>query len=120
MLAVCQALTSGSVSQGSDPPRGLSVLCEGFSLHAGVFVSALDGDALERLARLCAPASFAPALGAGSRRPDPVPRQARGPRRSAVVAPVADAVYGTVGRAGSPAALPFDALPWHLRPKQQA
>ena len=28
-------------------PRGLGVFCEGFSLHAGVFVSAMDGDALD-------------------------------------------------------------------------
>ena len=37
-----------------DRPRGLRVFAEGFSLHAGVSVSELDGDALERLARYCA------------------------------------------------------------------
>ena len=37
-----------------DPPRGRCVLGEGFSLHAGVFVDELDGEALERLARYCA------------------------------------------------------------------
>ncbi len=37
-----------------DRPRGLRIFAEGFSLHAGVCVSDLDGDALERLARYCA------------------------------------------------------------------
>ena len=37
-----------------DQPRGLRVFAEGFSLHAGVSVSELDGDSLERLARYCA------------------------------------------------------------------
>lgn len=35
-------------------PRGLRIFAEGFSLHAGVCVSELDGDALERIARYCA------------------------------------------------------------------
>ena len=54
MLSLCQALATGAPAQATDPPRGLGVFCEGFSLHAGVFVSAMDGDALERLARYCA------------------------------------------------------------------
>ena len=35
-------------------PLGLRIFAEGFSLHAGVSVSELEGDALERLARYCA------------------------------------------------------------------
>lgn len=54
MAALCQSLQSGSTKAVPDPPRGLCVLAEGFSLHAGVFVDELDGDALERLARYCA------------------------------------------------------------------
>jgi hypothetical protein len=54
MLAPCQAFAAGAAAQATNPPRGLSVFCEGFSLYAGVFVSDLDGDALERLARYCA------------------------------------------------------------------
>ena len=45
-------------SQRTEPamerPRGLRIFAEGFSLHAGVSVTELDGDALERLARYCA------------------------------------------------------------------
>ncbi|HMW53871.1 MAG TPA: transposase [Rhodocyclaceae bacterium] len=54
LLSLCEAFAAGSPAQATDPPRGLGVFCEGFSLHAGVFVSDLDGDALERLARYCA------------------------------------------------------------------
>ena len=54
MAALAQSLQSGSSKAVDDPPRGLCVLAEGFSLHAGVFVDELDGDALERLARYCA------------------------------------------------------------------
>lgn len=54
MAALCLSLQSGSTPAVDDPPRGLCVLCEGFSLHAGVRVDELDGDALERLARYCA------------------------------------------------------------------
>ena len=45
---------SGRAAPTIDWPRGLRVFAEGFSLHAGVSVSELDGDALERLARYCA------------------------------------------------------------------
>jgi len=54
MAALAWSLQSGSTKAVDDPPRGLCVLAEGFSLHAGVFVDELDGDALERLARYCA------------------------------------------------------------------
>ncbi len=54
MAALAQSLQSGSSKAVDDPPRGLCVLAEGFSLHAGVFVDELVGDALERLARYCA------------------------------------------------------------------
>lgn len=46
--------TSTSGPPRSDPPRGLCVLMEGFSLHAGVAVDKADRDTLERLARYCA------------------------------------------------------------------
>lgn len=50
LLADAQLIgTSGPPS--SDPPRGLCVLMDGFSLHAGVSVDKADRDALERLAR---------------------------------------------------------------------
>ena len=39
MVALAEALQSGSSKALDDPPRGLRVLCEGFSLHAGVFAS---------------------------------------------------------------------------------
>ena len=45
---------SGRAAPTMDRPRGLRVFAEGFSLQAGVSVSELDGDALERLARYCA------------------------------------------------------------------
>lgn len=54
LLSLSQALAAGAPAQATDPPRGLGVFCEGFSLHAGVFVRDMDGDALERLARYCA------------------------------------------------------------------
>ena len=54
MAALAEALPSGSRPVVDDPPRGRCVLGEGFSLHAGVFVDELDGEALERLARYCA------------------------------------------------------------------
>ena len=38
----------------TDAPRGLRIFAEEFSLHAGISVSELDGDARERLARYCA------------------------------------------------------------------
>ncbi len=38
----------------TDAPRGLRIFAEGFSLHAGVSVSELEGDSLERIARYCA------------------------------------------------------------------
>lgn len=54
MQLLVQALQSGTARPVDDPPRGLCVLAEGFSLHAGVSIRELDGDALERLARYCA------------------------------------------------------------------
>lgn len=54
MASLAQSLQSGTGSSADDLPRGLCVLAEGFSLHAGVSVSELDGDAMERLARYCA------------------------------------------------------------------
>lgn len=42
----------------NDPPRGLCVLMEGFSLHAGVADAQVDRDTLERLARYCARPPF--------------------------------------------------------------
>lgn len=54
LLSLSQAFASGPPAQATDPPRGLGVFCDGFSLHAGVFVNELSGDALERLARYCA------------------------------------------------------------------
>lgn len=54
LLSLCEALAAGAPAQATDPPRSLGVFCEGFSLHVGVFVSDVDGDALERLARYCA------------------------------------------------------------------
>jgi len=45
---------SGRAAPTTDAPRGLRIFAEGFSLHAGVSVSELDGDSLERLARYCA------------------------------------------------------------------
>lgn len=54
MVALAEALPSRAGPSGNDTPRGLCVLAEGFSLHAGVSVHALDGDALEQLARYCA------------------------------------------------------------------
>jgi hypothetical protein len=54
MDALAEALQSGASKAVDDPPRGLCVLAEGFSLHAGVFADELDGEALERLARYCA------------------------------------------------------------------
>lgn len=63
-----QALQPGAVRPVDDPPRGLCVLADGFSLHAGVIVRELDGDALERLARYCARPALA--LGRLSLSPD--------------------------------------------------
>jgi hypothetical protein len=45
---------SGRAAPTIDAPRGLRIFAEGFSLHAGVSVSELNGDSLERLARYCA------------------------------------------------------------------
>ena len=44
----------GRAAPKTESPRGLRIFAEGFSLHAGVSVSELDGDSLERLARYCA------------------------------------------------------------------
>lgn len=63
-----QALQPGALRPVDDPPRGLCVLADGFSLHAGVIVRELDGDALERLARYCARPALA--LGRLSLSPD--------------------------------------------------
>ena len=68
MLLLIQALQTGAARPVDDPPRGLCVLAEGFSLHAGVSVRELDGDALERLARYCARPALA--LGRLSLAPD--------------------------------------------------
>lgn len=54
MASLAQSLQSGTGSSADNPPRGLCVLAEGFSLLACVSISRLDGDALERLARYCA------------------------------------------------------------------
>ena len=53
MLSLCQALATGAPAQATDPPRGLGVFCEGFSLHAGVFVSDVYDDRDQRLCSLC-------------------------------------------------------------------
>lgn len=107
MAALAQSLQSGSSKAVSDPPRGLCVLCEGFSLHAGVFVDELDGDALERLARYCA-------------RPPLALRQACRARRSAAPAPLAHAVSGQAFDPGASAQIAFGALLRCFWPAQQA
>ena len=68
MQRLIQALQTGAARPVDDPPRGLCVLAEGFSLHAGVSVLELEGDALERLARYCARPALA--LGRLSLAPD--------------------------------------------------
>ena len=52
MLLLCQTLASGSVAQASEPPRGLGVFCEGFSLHAASRSAIYAAPGAPRLVRL--------------------------------------------------------------------
>jgi hypothetical protein len=53
MQLLAQSLQADSGAPTTDPPNGLCVLAEGFSLHAGVAIDEFDRDALERLAHYC-------------------------------------------------------------------
>jgi hypothetical protein len=111
-----QALQTGAARPVDDPPRGLCVLAEGFSLHAGVSVLELDGDALKRLARYCARPALALGRLLGSRRLDPVPRQARRAGGSQAPAALADGVSRPNRRLGPPAQSSSGSLPRRFRP----